>query len=273
VETSAIQTDYRDVLSFGEDEEAERMLQILHSSKIKEHIVEKFNLMEHYDIDMDSRYPYTQLDNAYSGNINFRRTQFSSIEIEVLDKNPQVAADIANEIAMYIDSAFHSMQKERALEAYRIVEREYRNAQQELRQLNDSLQTIRKRGVIDYKSQAEALNEAYTEAIIEGNNQAINAIKQKMNTLTKYGGKYIELSAQLETAIERQAQLKEKFVSAKVNVEQTIPQLFIVEEAKKAEKKAEPKRSVIVFVTTLSTFAFTLLLLLVMDNIKARRKQ
>ena len=51
VETSSISTDNRDILSFGEDEEAERMLQILHSNQIKDHIVKKFDLMNHYEID------------------------------------------------------------------------------------------------------------------------------------------------------------------------------------------------------------------------------
>ena len=36
-------------------------------------------------------------------------------------------------------------------------------------------------------------------------------------------------------------QLKAKYVSTKVNVEQNIPQIFIVDKAVKAERKAVPK--------------------------------
>ena len=52
----------------------------------------------------------------------------------------------------------------------------------------------------------------------------------RMNTLTKFGGGYIELSQKLEAEILRMAQLKSKYVSAKVNVEQTLPQIFIVDQ-------------------------------------------
>ena len=65
VETSSISTDNRDVLSFGEDEEAERMLQILHSNQIKDHVIQKFDLMKHYEIDLSDAFPYTRLENKY----------------------------------------------------------------------------------------------------------------------------------------------------------------------------------------------------------------
>ena len=101
-------------MSFGEDEEAERMLQILHSNQIKDHVVRKFDLMKHYEIDINKPFPYTKLENKYKGNIKVQTNEFMSIEIDVLDTDPQMAADIANEIAAYIDSTIHNMQKERA---------------------------------------------------------------------------------------------------------------------------------------------------------------
>jgi uncharacterized protein involved in exopolysaccharide biosynthesis len=271
VETSSISTDNRDVMSFGEDEEAERMLQILHSNQIKEHIVNKFNLMDHYEIDGSKPYPYTKLDIRYKNNIKFRRTEFMSIEINVLDTDPQMAADIANEIAGYIDSTIHNIQRERALEAFQIVEGEYIDAEREIKIISDSLQQIRRLGVIDYESQAASLNNAYASAISRGDRTAAEVILNRMNTLTKFGGAYIELSQKLESEILRMGQLKSKYVSSKVNVEQTIPQIFIVDQAKKAERKEVPKRSIIVIISTLSTFALSLLALLIMDQVKTAR--
>lgn len=274
VETTSISTDHRDVLSFGREEDAERMLQILYSNQIKDYIVQKYNLMEHYEIEMDPRkFPYTQLDIRYKSNIKFRRTEFQSIEISVLDENPKYAADIANDIAAYIDSAIHNMQKERALEAHKIVEAEYNASQMEIEHLNDSIQKIRELGVIDYESQAAALNEAYAQALSKNNTAVAGKIRERMNTLARYGGIYVELSKKLEAEIERQGQLKSKFIATKVNVEQTVPQIFIVDEAKASERKAEPKRSIIVMVSTLSTFAITLLLLLIWDNLSVRMKE
>ena len=268
VETSSISMDSRDILSFGTDDEAERMLQILHSSQIKEHVINKFSLMQHYEIDPSSAYPYTQLDNKYKGNIRFRRTEFMSIEINVLDTDPQMAADIANEIAGYIDSTIHNMQRERALEAFSIVEKEYVSSQQEITVLSDSLQKIRRLGVIDYASQAASLSASYASALAQGNNTAAEVLNKRMNTLSTYGGIYVELSKKLESEIERLGQLKDKYASYRINVEQSVPQIFIVDKATKSERKAEPKRSIIVIITTLSVFAFTLFVLLVLNGLK-----
>lgn len=271
VETSSISMDSRDILSFGREEDAERMLQILHSNQIKDYIVKKYDLMSHYEIDMNPKnFPYTKLDNKYKGNIKFRRTEFMSIEISVLDEDPQYAADIANDIAAYIDSTIHNMQKDRAIEAYKIVEKEYLLSQKHIEHLSDSIQKIRSLGVIDYESQAAALNEAYAAALSNGNNSAAQTISRRMNTLARYGGVYVELSKKLESEIERLGMLKDKYAAAKINVEQTVPQIFIVDAASKSERKAEPKRSIIVFVSTVTSFAMALLLLLIVDNIKAR---
>lgn len=230
VETSTFSTDHRDVLSFGEDEEAERMLQILHSNQIKDHIVKRFDLMNHYEIDMSKPYPYTKLENKYKSNIKFKRTEFMSIAINVLDKDPQMAADIANEIAAYIDSTIYNIQRERAIQAFKIVEREYLHASDEVKSISETLQKTDRNQVV-----------------------------------------YSELSQKLESEIIRLGQLKEKFVSTKVNVEQRLPQIFIVDKAVKAERKAVPKRSIIVIVTTLSAFLLSLLGLLIADQLKPEK--
>ena len=71
VETAVVTSDTKDILTFGEDEESERLLQILKSDQIKNHIIEKFNLMDHYEIDSTSKYKNTFLYNKFEGNVSF----------------------------------------------------------------------------------------------------------------------------------------------------------------------------------------------------------
>jgi uncharacterized protein involved in exopolysaccharide biosynthesis len=270
VETTTFSTDNRDVLSFGGDFESERLLQILQSNDIRDHVAKKFNLMEHYKINPKSPFPENQLNNKFRGNVKIRRSEFMSIEIGVLDINPQMASDIANEITVYVDSIYHYMQKERAMDAFNIVKSEYESSQNDIRQYSDSLQQLRQKGVIDYESQASALNTAYANALEHGNSQASDVIKKQLNILSVYGGKYVELSQKLQLEISRMSLLKAKYASYKVNIENTIPQIFIVDKARVEEKKVSPMRTVIVMMSTLSTFAVSLILLLMIDHFKAR---
>jgi uncharacterized protein involved in exopolysaccharide biosynthesis len=270
VETTTISMDSRDVLSFGGDADVERLLQILHSNEIRDHVSKKFKLMEHYGINPSSPYPENQLNNTFRGNVKFRRTEFMSIEIGVLDTDPYMASDIANEIVDYIDSTIHNMQKQRAMDAFNIVKSEYESSQKDIHLYSDSLQQLRQKGVTDYESQATALNTAYANALERGSTQAADAIKKQLNILAVYGGKYVELSQKLQSEIERMSLLKSKYASYKVNIENAIPQIFIVDKARVEEKKVSPKRTIIVMMSTLSTFALALIILLILDNFKAR---
>jgi uncharacterized protein involved in exopolysaccharide biosynthesis len=271
VETSTISMDSRDVLSFGGDADAERLLQILHSNEIRDHVTKKFNLMQHYEINSSAPFPENQLENKFRGMVKFRRTEYMSIQIGVLDKDPQMASDIANEIVTYVDSTIHKMQKQRAMDAFNIVKKEYETSQDEIRMISDSLQQLRQKGVIDYESQAAAMNTAYANALERGNTQAAETIKKQMNVLSVYGGKYIELSQKLQSEISRLGLLKAKYASYKVNIENAIPQIFIVDKARVEKKKVSPRRMFIVVVSTMSTFALTLFLLLISAHLKARK--
>jgi capsular polysaccharide biosynthesis protein len=55
----------------------------------------------------------TEALQEYESNITFKRTEYMAVKISVLDKDPQLAADIANTIAALLDSVKNDMQKER----------------------------------------------------------------------------------------------------------------------------------------------------------------
>jgi len=106
----------QDIMSFGEDEQAEQLLQILNSNKLRERVIKKFNLMQHYDIDTASPYKNSILFKEYERNVSFRRTEYMAVQITVYDKDPQIAADMANRIAELLDSTKNDMQRQRAIQ-------------------------------------------------------------------------------------------------------------------------------------------------------------
>ncbi len=255
----------KDFLEFGEEEEAEQMIQILNSDDIKHHIINKFDLMNHYGINPESEFKQTQLYKEYKNNIDFFRTKFMSVEIEVLDTDPQMAADIANEIAGMVDSVKNKMLKRVALQAFTIVEKEYKTLVSEINKMEDTLNYIRSMGVQDYETQVEVLSDQYGAALVKNNNVAAQKLKNKLDTLSKYGGKYLSLVQQLEYEREKLSDMREIYAEARVNAESTIDQKFIVNRAYKAEKPSYPIRWLIVTVSTIATFLFTMIILILLD--------
>lgn len=256
-----------DVLEFGEEEQAEQLLQILHSSKIKDIIIQRFNLVKHYDINENSKFKNTYLTEEYKDNISFKRTEFMAVEISVLDKDPQMAADIANTISNLLDSTKNAMQKERARRGFEIVKTSYESFVRETNAMEDSLRIIRQKGINDYETQAEMINQELAIQIGKGNKQAIERLKAKSDTLSKYGGKYVALRNILKYNAEQYSVIKAKYEEAKVDAEEYIPQKFVVDNAYKAEKKTTPVRWLIVLVSSFSSFMLSILVLIFVETI------
>lgn len=271
VELQVSPADDKDLLSFGKDDETERLIQILNSNYISDYIIERYSLWSHYGIDpMKVGYARTKLMAMYKGNIHFRRTEYSSVEISVMDYNPQMAADIANTISEYVDSVFYKIKYSRAKSALEIVEAEYLDSQRTINAITDTLNTIRSFGIQDYFTQTDAISEGYSDAVNAGNYKAAKIFDDKLKVLSKYGGKYFELHEKLTREIARCTLLKSKFSSAKVNLENNLTNVFIVDKAYAAEKKTTPKRMTIVALSSISAFIMSLLIMLIYDNIKAR---
>jgi uncharacterized protein involved in exopolysaccharide biosynthesis len=260
------------IYEIGTEEQSEQLLQILNSDEVKSRIIKKFNLMEHYEIDSASRFPRTKLYARFKKNIHFKRTEFMSVMIEVLDKDPQIAADIANEIAALTDTVFNQMLKKRAYDAFLLVQKEYDEMVRSLKMIQDSLDFIQSMGVNNYLLQADRYYEAYGKALLDGNSSALQDLDKKLKIISKYGAAYVSLSYQQEYETERFSRIKQRFAEAKLEVEQTLPHKFVVDNAFKAEKKSYPKKSLIVIISTLAAFLMGLIVIIISDNLKQKMK-
>ncbi len=239
------------VHGFGEEEQAEQLLQVLNSEPIRTRIIDKYNLMEHYEIDPEGKYPMTELFEHYSSNINFRLTEFMSVEISVMDKDPVLAADMANDISDLVDTVYNEMKKERAREAFRLVEREYREAEKNLVVLRDSMDQVS--GHLSKKINTSG----------DPTNNLIKAFSEN-------GALYISMLNLVRNEAQIVAGLSLRYKEARLEAEQNLPYKFVVERAFPPEKKAYPKKSLIVIVSTFASLLFALIVLIVIDNIKAR---
>jgi uncharacterized protein involved in exopolysaccharide biosynthesis len=259
----------QDLLQFGEEEHAEQLLQILNSSKIRDRVIEKYDLLHHYDIDEDSKFKRTLLNKEYKSNIKYRRTENMAVEITVLDKDPVVASNIANDIAALLDSLKIGMQKERAFRGYEIVKKEYESLRDDIHMKEDSLTKLRELGIFDYETQSEMITRQLAIEIAKNpNSNAVKALDDKLSVLAKYGGPYVSIRDGLEYEKKLLVDIREKFDKAKIDAEEELPQTFKVDIAYPAEKKSYPVRWLIVMVASVSTLLLTIFILILIDSLK-----
>ena len=257
-----------DVLEFGGEDEAEQMLQILNSDEIRTKICEKYNLLKHYGINPTDKFKRTKLYDEFESNITFKRTEYMSVKIEVLDFDADTAASIANNISALHDSTKIRIQRERAKQALYIVKKEYFDKVADVKRMTDSIKIINGLGLYDYESQSEVTTEQYAIAISKGDQRAVKALEEKLKVIANYGSIYVSLRDNLEFQRKQLNLLKTKYEETKVDVEQILPQKFIVSNAFPAEKKSYPVRWIIVLVSTMAALLIAVIAILLIENSK-----
>jgi uncharacterized protein involved in exopolysaccharide biosynthesis len=255
-----------DVLEFGGEDEAEQMLQILNSDEIRTKICEKYNLLRHYGINPTDKFKRTKLYDEFESNITFKRTEYMSVKIEVLDINPDTAALIAHDISALHYSTKIRMQRERAKQALNIVKKEYFDKVADVKRMTDSIKIINSYGLYDYESQSEVTTEQYAIAISKGDQRAVKALEEKLKVIANYGSIYVSLRDNLEFQRKQLNLLKTKYEGTKVDVEQILPQKFVVSSAFPAEKKSYPVCWIIVFVSTLTSLLIAIIAILLIEK-------
>lgn len=261
-------TTRQDILAFGKEEEAEQMLQILNSDDIREKISQKYNLMKHYKIDTSGEYKNTQLRDEFKSNITYKRTEFMSVEINVMDTDPFIAAAIANDIAAFHDSVKIDIQRQRAVQALKIIEEEYLEKKEYVKVLSDSLVKINKIGITDIQSQIERTSEQYAIAVRMGDQRAITALGKELEVFSNYGTSFVAFRDNVFAERNALNLLKESYEQAKVDVGQVLPQKFIVSRAYPAEKRSYPVRWIIVVVSTMAALLISILAILLIGNVQ-----
>jgi uncharacterized protein involved in exopolysaccharide biosynthesis len=298
ISQAVLESNTSELVAFGEETQVEQMLQILNSDEIRSIIIKKYDLMKHYRIDPSSKYPITKLYSEYNDNITYEPTEFLSIRIKVLDEDPQMAANIGNDIASLLDSVKNRIQRDRLYQAMKIVESEYNEKLAVITAKQDSLKVLREMGLMDYQNQAIIWNEEYAKsyssynndiavlpelekyksandsmvvnvkARIKGAASRMKNLQSKLDLLAKHGGTNISLNEDLSTQVAELNKLKLQYQKLKIDAEHNMPPKFIINRAVKAEMKSYPIRWLIIVVSVFASFILALITMVVIERIK-----
>jgi uncharacterized protein involved in exopolysaccharide biosynthesis len=238
---------------FGDETATEKVLQILRSDNIRNYLVKKYSLMDHYGISNTAKYKYTMLAARMNKYIITRKTQYNSVEISVLDADPSIAATMANDIASQVDTVFNQIVKEAGKKSHKAIFNSYNDQLQWIHQLEDSLK------LATLKS---------GQSIYPGD---LRAGKSKTSSWgvasSQYSPEFLRLINIFETENENLSAIRGRLTEARMLATQDLPYTHIINEAKVSEKKVLPKRSLIVLVSTLSILLFMLFILGLMDSV------
>ncbi len=260
----------KDILEFGEEESTEQLLQVLNSDMVRDSIVHIFDLYNHYEISQEDPYSKTWMNLAFNENVNFKKTPYNSIKIEVLDKDPKLAADIANKCLELVDFAIKRIKSDRSKKALFICEERKNDLEFLMNAVNDSLNIIRDKGVIYGEVQVERLTEQYAICIAQNNKRGAQLLKDELKTISKYLAEHNLLFRRTVEIQEELNRVQNICDLIDIDSEYELTNYFRINEAYPADKKSYPIRWLVVFCASFSMLMITIIFLRLFEllNIK-----
>lgn len=258
------------IIPMGVETPTEQMLQVLESDNIRDSIVSLYNLYESYNINPEAPASKTALIREYQSNVSFRKTEYESVVVEVLDADPETARDMVNSVIYFFNKKERLLQKEKAMELVQILGEQVSKKKFEMDSAEAVLASIRQDyGILDYSLQTEYATERYLEVIsTPGKQSAAKEIEPLLEALKEKGGDFISLNEHLWRIRGSYNDLKEQMEAAVRDVEKNLTYCNIITNPVVADKKAYPIRWLIVLVSVVSTLLMTLLFLSILENVR-----
>ena len=255
-------------MDFGEEDQAEQLVQILQSSRIRDFVVSKYNLIDRYKIGSDDPNKMCKLNKAYEGHFSFERTRFGSIKIDVLDEDPKLASEMANAVVGLIDTVKNQMIQERALPAFEITKRKKDQLDTEIQALLDEMDRLAKLGVVSLDVRSRLF-----QALVDSkSSKEKEELRQKIDVNSKYGSLFDGLERSRNEKITKLEDFKVAYEQAESDASTKFSHKFIVQSAEVADRKDQPKRMILTIVAAIGSFIFIVFCLLILERYRELKK-
>jgi uncharacterized protein involved in exopolysaccharide biosynthesis len=240
---------------FGYDIEADRLMQLLQSRQIRDSIIRKFDLLSYFKIDKsDPTWDYI-LKKKFEKYIQFEKTIYMSIDISARTHDPELSAQIVNEIIVQIGKVRERLLKQNVLMALEALQREYNSQKTDL----DSLGLI----VSDMTSKRKNINQ-YLQT-----ERYISLIFDKNQMANDESGKALQLVVnQYNTKLTWFYDVQNKLKNSSLMSMRPLPAVYVVEAAVPSYKKVFPKYSVNLLIAFAGSFLFISFLFFSIEKIK-----
>lgn len=258
------------IIPYSSESPSEQVLQLLESGFIRNDVISKFNLAQHYSIDTVKEGALSKLIKTYESNVEIRRTEYNSIEIVVYDTDPKLACDMVLEIINALNLKARSLQREKTREVVLIYKNLMESKKQQVDSIDAALQELRvKYHLLNYDIQAKEVTRGYLKALTDGGHrESIKDIDVLMRNLEEKGGEFYKMQETMDVLLKSYNAAKLSYDQALSDLTKELTYTNLVTKPFPADKKSYPIRWLIVVISTISANAFLFLVVLMLDKRK-----
>lgn len=284
---------------YGTNDDLDRLFSIANSSELRNMIVAKHNLYDHYKIDSTSRKGPAKMAKKFNKLYNTTKTKYDAMTISMEDTDPELARDIvgtAREALSVKAQELVKLAQSKTLESSATAIKAQEEASKEI---NKELLILKRTfGIYDSESQGEVLAEMITSTAstldqriaqlaalkrspaarrdsISKISALVEGLKQKKASLlaadSLYASGIMEVLTLEQSHIRLSDELsleKERYKKLQSSYDNSFVALHIVEQEEVPVEKSRPRRSLIVIGLTLLAFLLSCLAVLLIDATK-----
>ena len=229
---------------FGFEIHADRLIQLIESQIIQDSLVNKFNLLEYYELketENDWRY---KLNEFMARDININRTRFLSIVITVTTEDPELSANMANYIVQTVDIVKENILKENTKIAVNVYKKQFENQRHHVDSLLNLIfkltndKSASKKNNILFEKRNNTIKERQKQSIFTSADEAILNIapeNQNQQTESIINSYFHERGVLFD--------IRKKFEDANEQLASPIPKSYTISIAKPDFKKVSPSLS------------------------------
>ncbi len=297
-----------DMQYYGTEDDRDRLLSLAESDRLIDYLIDSFDLRTYYGVDTSNLKIGSNLRGSVSSDLTIQKDERDAIRIKMVHKDPKTARDIVVAARNFIEKEVVQFQKQSQLRIIETFQQSIGDKKQLIGSYTDTLQKLQQEfGIIDPSVQSEMIATAITgteASLAEARGRLINLKNQrgvprdsvrkvetrveglsaKLNQLTSdslYSQSYSninrfseglprfeyfnQLRGGMKSDISNEIRRLEFYQSAYAA---SPPGIHLIEEAAIPDQKSAPHRSLIVIMSVLGAFIFSILWVWAFESFK-----
>jgi capsular polysaccharide biosynthesis protein len=261
----------KNIYVFSDESESEQLLEIIGAQDIKLRLIDAFDLSSVYKISKNEPQYLTYMMSEFNDNISFKKTEYETVEISVLDTDPKRAAAMCDSIIAFLDEKILVMHRVKYVESATITKKQMDLITHQIDSVKTRMDFIRKEyKILDYETQSKEITKGMVEILLKQKENTTEGkkIDKWMKDLAEYGGEFELLRKEQKIMTTQIEALKQIYDEAISGASKKIIYGQRIQDPIPADKKSYPVRSLIVFFSTFAALFTAILVILFLENKK-----
>lgn len=251
---------------YSKESTTEQMMQIFQSQGIEDSMIAKYNLAKRYDINPKDKYFRTELLSLYRENVSISKTSYEAVQISVLDKDPDTAKLMVDDLISFFNKKVKSMKRQKYKEVVDAYASQLMREKVTLDSLRNVLKQLGKMGIFEYDYQSQQIMKAYLGNLSGGSVKNNREAKTLMKNMGKYGGNLVQTVGMISDEATSYATVKLNYENEYRRLISHITYTNVITYPFVPDKKSYPVRWLIVLVSDAAALALAFLLIVFFDR-------